>query len=94
MMMETIGDISEQFFEWVSQTRQVSQQTLAALSDGRMLSGRQAHAVGLIDTCGGLYTALRVVSERLEVVETSLVWLNPQSPSMLARVMRIIKGIF
>jgi protease-4 len=94
MMMETVGDIGEQFFEWVAQTRKVGQQTIAALADGRMLSGRQAHAAGLVDTCGGLYTALRIVSEQLGVLETSLVWLNPQTPTMVGRVMKVIKGIY
>lgn len=94
MMMETVGDIAEQFFEWIAKTRGTGPEALATLADGRMLSGRQAQALGLVDTCGGLFTALRLMGEQLDAPETALVWLNPQSPSMLGRVVKLLKGLF
>jgi protease-4 len=94
LMTEIVSDISSQFSDWIRVRRKVSEDTLALISDGRMLSGKQAMEVGLLDSCGGLFSAIRMVSERIGVGETSLVWLNSQRPTLIGRILNGIKAIF
>lgn len=94
MMAAVVGDISAQFLDWIRQTRNVGQPVLDQIADGRMLSGKQAQALGLVDICGGLFTAIRVVSEKIGASETSLIWLNKQTPSMVSRIFAMVKRMF
>ena len=58
MLQETIDDIHSQFVEVVSRERRLPIDEVAELADGRIFSGRQAVAVGLVDTLGTLDDAL------------------------------------
>lgn len=93
-MMAVVSDVSSQYFDWIRETRHVGQDVIDQIADGRMFSGKHAQALGLVDTCGGLFTALRVVSEQIGASETSLVWINRQSPSLTSRLFKLVKGMF
>ncbi len=55
-----IGDVHEQFVEAVAQNRPLSPERIADLADGRIFSGRQAAALGLIDRVATLDEAIDV----------------------------------
>ncbi len=55
-----IGDVHEQFVEAIAQNRPLSPERIADLADGRIFSGRQAAAVGLIDRVATLDEAIDV----------------------------------
>lgn len=94
MMNAVVGDISAQFLDWIRKTRNVGQPVLDLISDGRMLSGKQAQSLDLVDICGGLFTTIRVVSEKIGATETSLIWINKHNPSFISRVLNMLKQIF
>jgi len=58
MLQGTIDDIHSQFVEVVSRERGLPIDDVVKLADGRIFSGRQAVAVGLVDTLGTLDDAL------------------------------------
>jgi protease-4 len=64
MLQASINDAYAQFFDAVSQGRRMSPEKLQAIADGRIFTGRQALAVGLIDELGdqedGVQAAIRI----------------------------------
>lgn len=57
VFMDLIADIYEQFVEIVATRRNLSREAVLAFGDGRIMSGRSALEVGLVDEMGGLYAA-------------------------------------
>jgi protease IV len=53
-----VRDVHEQFIEAVTVARGLSEAAVRALADGRVLSGRQAQAVGLVDVLGNREDAI------------------------------------
>lgn len=53
-----VDDIYEQFVEVVATGRQMDPQQVRELADGRIFTGRQAQAAGLVDAMGNYYDAL------------------------------------
>ncbi|MBN1447101.1 MAG: S49 family peptidase, partial [Bacteroidetes bacterium] len=56
----TIDNIYEQFVSVVSRGRSLSEDSVRTLADGRIFTGEQAYALGLVDTLGTLQTAVSV----------------------------------
>jgi protease IV len=55
-----VRDVHEQFIEAVMAERGMSTEQVLGLADGRVLSGRQAHALGLVDRLGNREDAIAV----------------------------------
>jgi protease IV len=53
-----VRDVHEQFIEAVMAERGMSTEQVLGLADGRVLSGRQAHALGLVDRLGNREDAI------------------------------------
>lgn len=53
-----VGDVHEQFIEVVAAARGMTVDAVRPLADGRVLSGRQAQAVGLVDRLGNREEAI------------------------------------
>jgi protease IV len=53
-----VRDVHEQFIEAVTAARGLSEEAVRALADGRVLSGRQAQAAGLVDVLGNREDAI------------------------------------
>jgi protease-4 len=66
-----LDDIHEQFISDVAAGRNADTGTVRALSDGRVLTGRQAVESGLVDTLGGFSEALSYLGELCGVPESS-----------------------
>jgi protease IV len=56
----TIMDVYEQFLDVVSKSRSIPLDTLRLLADGRVFTGQQAYAHGLVDTLGTYQTAISI----------------------------------
>ena len=59
-----VDDVYQQFVDAVATGRKLDPARVRALADGRLYSGAQAKAAGLVDELGGLNTAVRVAWER------------------------------
>lgn len=60
LLQQTVDDIRLQFVEAVSAHRGMTIEEVDAVADGRIMSGRQALAAGLVDTLGTLDDAVRI----------------------------------
>ncbi|MDX9758765.1 MAG: signal peptide peptidase SppA [Bacteroidota bacterium] len=59
-LQHTIDNIYEQFVDIVVRGRRMDADSVRALADGRIFTGQQAVANGLVDTLGTLSTAVRI----------------------------------
>jgi protease IV len=57
----------DQFVEKVAQSRKSTPAKIDAVAQGRVWTGRQAREIGLVDTLGGLTTALNAARERAKI---------------------------
>ncbi len=60
LLQATVDDIHAQFIETVAREREMDPDAVAALADGRVLSGRQALDAGLVDRLGPLEDAVAI----------------------------------
>lgn len=82
LVQGVVADVHDQFAEAVSLWRQIPRDSLDAFADGRILTGRQAWKLGLVDSLGSQQDALRWLSQRigLDSVPASLRTLEPEEP--------------
>ncbi len=59
LLMGLIQDIYEQFVAVTAARRKLPLDAVRRVADGRIMTGRAAHEVGLVDELGGLYDAAR-----------------------------------
>jgi protease-4 len=80
-MQGMIMDAYAQFFEATRTARKLDSAKLAAVADGRILTGRQALAAGLIDTLGGYTDALRYLKTLAKVdADAEIIDAEPPKP--------------
>ena len=58
LIMETIQDVYDQFLEDVVKYRPINMETLKKYADGRILTGRQAKKIKLVDKLGNIQDAV------------------------------------
>jgi len=63
-----IDDIYQQFVETVSVNRKIPREKLEAIADGRIMTGRQALQLGLVDELGNLQRAVDVAANLSGIV--------------------------
>jgi len=73
-------DVHEQFMEAVSLSRNLPEDKVIEYADGRVYTGRQALAIGLIDKLGGLDQAIEEAKERAGIEEKPRI-IRPEQPS-------------
>lgn len=62
-MQEMVNDVLETFIEAVATGRDLDKEYIRTLADGRIFTGRQAHALRLVDELGGLEDAIMLAAE-------------------------------
>jgi protease-4 len=63
LLQDVVLDVYDQFVELVASERGLTEAEVRELADGRILTGRQALACGLVDTLGTLEDARRTCAE-------------------------------
>ncbi|HWR40090.1 MAG TPA: signal peptide peptidase SppA [Patescibacteria group bacterium] len=58
LIQEMVDDLYQQFVTVVAEGRTMDEETVRALADGRVYTGRQARDLGLVDEFGNLYDAI------------------------------------
>jgi protease-4 len=64
ILQQMIDSVHTQFITAVASGRKMDEAKVRALADGRVYSGEQAHALGLVDSLGGLRDAIAMAAER------------------------------
>ncbi|MBM3321952.1 signal peptide peptidase SppA [candidate division WOR-3 bacterium] len=62
-LQSVVTDAYEQFVEIVSSRRELPEDSVRAIADGRIMTGRQALALGLVDTLGTFEDAKRIAAD-------------------------------
>jgi protease-4 len=68
LLQEVMDDIHNQFISAVAAGRNRTEEEIRPLADGRIYSGRQALAVGLVDELGNLETAISRAGELAGII--------------------------
>lgn len=63
LLEEMLNDIHDQFTTVVAEERGIAKDEVARFADGRVMSGRQAHEMGLVDRLGGFRDAVLLAAE-------------------------------
>jgi protease-4 len=63
LLKEMLDDVHDQFVTVVSEDRGIDKDAVAEFADGRVMSGRQAMELGLVDRLGGLREAVLLAGE-------------------------------
>ena len=84
MLMNLIKDIRNQFVTAVSQGRNMPKERVLEIADGRIFSGRQAKALGLVDSLGNFHDAVNLAKRIAKIKgETKLVYPEKKRRSLL-----------
>jgi protease-4 len=58
-----IDNVYEQFVTAVAEGRQIPEEEVRAIADGRIFSGEQAHELGLLDSLGSMEDAVALAAQ-------------------------------
>ena len=64
MLQTMVDDIYHQFVQTVADGRHMDEEKVKSIADGRILTGRQAQDLGLVDAMGNYYDELRCLERR------------------------------
>lgn len=78
LLQGVVNDVYAQFLEVVSRERKIPPDSLEKIADGRILTGRQAKLLGLVDTLGTLEDARRILAERCGI-KGEPKWVKPRA---------------
>ena len=87
LLQGLIDDIFDQFVTVVAEGRGLSRQEVLALADGRVFTGRQALAAGLVDSLGSLNDAVEIAAE-LAGIEGDYTIRELGTPATLGELLR------
>lgn len=74
LLQTMIDDVQSQFVDAVAQGRNLSPAEVKEIADGRIMTGRQALAAGLVDKLGGLETAIDLAANLAGIVDPEVVY--------------------
>jgi protease-4 len=63
LLQSVLDDVHNQFIEAVAKGRGMREEEVRVLADGRIFTGRQAVAMGLVDELGNLQDAIRIAAD-------------------------------
>lgn len=84
MLQSLLDDTYQQFVEDVSQSRKVSPAKASEWANGKIFTGRQALALGLVDQLGSITQATKAIKEKA-LIEGDIKWIHPKTPGGLLR---------
>ena len=67
LIQDMVDDLYQQFVTVVAEGRNMDEETVRQLADGRIYTGRQAHDLGLVDEFGNLYDAIDGVAKMVGI---------------------------
>lgn len=94
LLKQMIDDVYEQFVDEVVLWRNLPKDSVWAIADGRVLSGRQACKLGLVDTLGSREVAHKILAELCEMEGTPKLVEIPKKRSLWDEIMESRIGDF
>lgn len=87
LLQRMLNDVHEQFIADVAKGRNLPVEKVRAVADGRVFTGRQAKALGLVDELGSLDDALSDARRQVNLPETAPVWVLERKRTLLERAL-------
>jgi protease-4 len=95
MLQDMINDTYDQFVDAIMRGRNLAPAKVRQFADGRVMTGRQALACGLVDELGGFDRAVEVAKQLAHIeVEPDLVEVGRVKPKLWERLTRRFIGGF
>ena len=79
-LQSLVNSIHSEILEYVRRRRGVSEETISKLRDGRIMLGKEAKEMGLVDFLGGMKEAVSVMKGLANVREVKLLEYKPRVP--------------
>jgi protease-4 len=92
-LSEIIDDMHESFVQLVVQARKLPEEKVRAMADGRILTGTQALALGLVDELGGQAEAVRQLRVAARVEYRTPLLEQPREGKFLRELLESLLGI-
>ena len=70
LLQNVVTDVHQQFIEAVASGRDISITEVTKIADGRILTGRQAHHLNLVDHLGGLQVSIDQLANKVGIIGT------------------------
>ena len=68
LLQSVVDDVHQQFIEAIASGRGISIEEVTTIADGRIFTGRQAHALNLVDELGGLQATIDQLSDKVGII--------------------------
>ena len=68
LLQSVVTDVHQQFIEAVASGRDISVAEITKIADGRILTGRQAYSLNLVDQMGGLQLSIDQLAHKVGIV--------------------------
>lgn len=88
LLQAMIDDVQSQFVNAVAQGRNLSLEKVKEIADGRIMTGRQALAAGLVDKLGGLETAIDLAADLAGIDDPKVVYPLEPPPKLIDYLMQ------
>lgn len=91
-MLGLMQDLHDQFVDHVADARGMSRERVAAIADGRAVTGRQAVALGLVDQLGSQFQAIKKLKELAGIEGKALLLEGPKEElTLIQQIMGTVK---
>ncbi|SVB32974.1 uncharacterized protein METZ01_LOCUS185828, partial [marine metagenome] len=68
LLQSVVTDVHQQFIEAVASGRDISVAEVTKIADGRILTGRQAYSLNLVDQLGGLQVSIDQLAHKVGII--------------------------
>ena len=68
LLQSVVADVHQQFIEAVANGRDISIAEVTKIADGRILTGRQAYSLNLVDQLGGLQVSIDQLANKVGII--------------------------
>jgi len=90
VIQKIIKDFYKNFVEKVSQSRKMSYDDIDLIAQGRVWTGENGVSNGLIDTTGGMTTAIKIAAEKAGITEDPKLMVYPRKKSIFTQILQNI----
>ncbi|MEO0183181.1 MAG: signal peptide peptidase SppA [candidate division WOR-3 bacterium] len=93
LLQDVVTDVYEQFVQATCDARGLPKDSVLKIADGRIITGRQAKELGLVDTLGSFEDAVKIIGDLLGIEKPNLIY-PPKRYSLIQLITEPIEKIF
>ncbi len=92
LLQDVVMDIYDQFVETTAKARNLPEDSVLKFADGRIITGKQAKEIGLVDTLGSFEEAIKIAGSLVGIEKPRLVY-PPEKLSLLDFIVKPMEHI-